>query len=688
MFKQHVNTPRYAKDAATKLYVDELGVKLQVAIDDAIDTIPPPLDAYTKTEADTRYVNVTGDTMTGMLDINYTPQAVLVLRGALGNGGAIGFHAGGQPRFTVVGEDGGFSVLRFNDAGAPQDFILSFARSSGLGTVVGNPTAPLGIATKQYTDQLRTDTVNGLNSKVAKAGDTMSGPLIVSPKGSVFGIPTGSASTPTKAEANILLYDFGSDNWCGFGADGSGHLWARTGNSGSPGPAFILSASDQRMTLAGNPTQPMHAATKGYVDTAVGAISTANFVLKAGDTMTGPLNLVGGGTWSYNGPGAGSYYSTNTVANRFYVGTATGADAFRIYTSAFGNALYIEGSTGNVSIAKELGVSGNCTVWGPALTLNGPSGQSASFNMTKAVAGDVVQSYINSAGFAKWLIRWCDAGEGHMNFYRYNADASAIVGTPISLNWTNGDINLNSGTGTLLLLGGSVYVGPTATFASGALWVHNNTANGTIYLGNTATCYLQSSGGVMYLNGPPLTIYPQTTISGMLLANGKISINSSTGLIANSAGSHALEVKSAGVGNSAFMAFHIPGSFAANFGIDTDTFWKVGGWSMGGVAHKVWHDGICPNSGTYFKMPSGLMYVMGTCPAGMGNGWVNFPVAFPTTVLGIAITGQGALGDGNSITCNQQAFELGRFYFQPRYVNSGGAVGVATQLYFYVAWGY
>jgi len=67
MFKQHVNTPRYAKDAATKHYVDGVDSKLQTQIDDAIATIPPPVDAYTKTESDSRYVNTSGDTMTGTL---------------------------------------------------------------------------------------------------------------------------------------------------------------------------------------------------------------------------------------------------------------------------------------------------------------------------------------------------------------------------------------------------------------------------------------------------------------------------------------------------------------------------------------------------------------------------------------------------------------------------------------------
>ncbi|AJD82922.1 Hom_end-associated Hint family protein [Achromobacter phage JWF] len=49
------------------------------------------------------------------------------------------------------------------------------------------------------------------------------------------------------------------------------------------------------LTLSGNPTQTLHAATKGYVDT-VGATASASAntrVLKTGDTMTGQLTLPG-----------------------------------------------------------------------------------------------------------------------------------------------------------------------------------------------------------------------------------------------------------------------------------------------------------------------------------------------------------------------------------------------------------
>jgi hypothetical protein len=39
------------------------------------------------------------------------------------------------------------------------------------------------------------------------------------------------------------------------------------------------------------------------------------------------------------------------------------------------------------------------------------------------------------------------------------------------------------------------------------------------------------------------------------------------------------------------MSFHNPGRFAANIGIDTDSQWKVGGWSMGVVSYKLLHEG-------------------------------------------------------------------------------------------------
>lgn len=73
------------------------------------------------------------------------------------------------------------------------------------------------------------------------------------------------------------------------------------------------------------------------------------------------------------------------------------------------------------------------------------------------------------------------------------------------------------------------------------------------------------------------------TISGRKVFN-------STGTFQSSP-SRTLEVAS-NTPNDAMMAFHVNGDYAVYFGLDASTNdLAVGGWSMGAVAHKVWHAG-------------------------------------------------------------------------------------------------
>lgn len=44
---------------------------------------------------------------------------------------------------------------------------------------------------------------------------------------------------------------------------------------------------------------------------------------------------------------------------------------------------------------------------------------------------------------------------------------------------------------------------------------------------------------------------------------------------------------------SAVITFHRDGQYGCHFGMDTDNQLKVGGWSMGGFAHVIWHSGNC-----------------------------------------------------------------------------------------------
>jgi len=117
-----------------------------------------------------------GDTMTGDLHINYATPQLWLDRPSGGGFASINYTYNGLQRWNIgvsgtestgnAGSD--LIVTRYSDAGGALSSPLTINRASGLMTVVGDPTAALGVATKQYAD-----------GRVAKTGDTMSGGLTV-----------------------------------------------------------------------------------------------------------------------------------------------------------------------------------------------------------------------------------------------------------------------------------------------------------------------------------------------------------------------------------------------------------------------------------------------------------------------------------------------------------------------------
>lgn len=87
-----------------------------------------------------------------------------------------------------------------------------------------------------------------------------------------------------------------------------------------------------------------------------------------------------------------------------------------------------------------------------------------------------------------------------------------------------------------------------------------------------------------------------TTAANISATKGFISGVNSSSTIANQSGAAALEARAndASAG-AAFMQFHRPGVFATNFGLDTDSRLKIGGWSYGAVSDHIWHSGNIPN---------------------------------------------------------------------------------------------
>jgi hypothetical protein len=82
----------------------------------------------------------------------------------------------------------------------------------------------------------------------------------------------------------------------------------------------------------------------------------------------------------------------------------------------------------------------------------------------------------------------------------------------------------------------------------------------------------------------------ETDTLATVTSRGFITRNSSGAFATNTQGTPGLEVYGAGTTEPAYMTFHRPGVYAVRFGLD-GTDLKVGGWSMGNVGYKLWHEG-------------------------------------------------------------------------------------------------
>jgi hypothetical protein len=153
-----------------------------ISLADPID----PQDAATKDYADTKMpldgsAPITGDVLIKQDDPTIT------LDGKDGFKNSIIGQKGDKNRWELVlgdataesGSNAGsnFDLISYADDGTTVLGTALFGtRSTALLTVKGDPTAALGIATKQYADATA---VNAAASKVNRAGDTMTGPLQV-----------------------------------------------------------------------------------------------------------------------------------------------------------------------------------------------------------------------------------------------------------------------------------------------------------------------------------------------------------------------------------------------------------------------------------------------------------------------------------------------------------------------------
>ncbi|MGX7703261.1 DUF2793 domain-containing protein [Methylobacterium sp. Gmos1] len=156
-------------------------------------------------------------------------------------------------------------------------------------------------------------------------------------------------------------------------------------------------------------------------------------------------------------------------------------------------------------------------------------------------------------------------------------DASASGRSVLTGTAASGATALGLGTGSSVTFAGlsvtTLSTGQRPVFAGNTPWDSGNLNPGD---------YLNRLGGG--------TVAGWVTFTG----GGRAVIEGTTGGLGTSSGGLArLEVKGGqAVSDAAYMTFHRPGIFASYFGLDADSQWKVGGWSAGSNAYKIFHEGV------------------------------------------------------------------------------------------------
>lgn len=294
--------------AATKQYVDAK-VTTTVISSNNITYVPGgTLTSNTVTgalaELDAEKVAKAGDVMTGFLTLNAAPTVTLhaATKGYVDTAIASVVSGGVTANNIIFTPSGNISATTINGAVTELDAEkVAKAGDTMTGALVlsGDPTANLQAATKQYVDSKVTTTVISSNNitytpagnltantvtaalaeldaeKVAKAGDTMTGLLVLSADpAAALGAATKqyvdnkvanvvNAAPATLDTLNELATALGND--ANFSTTVTNSIAGKVAKAGDTMTGLL--------TLSGVPTANLHAATKQYVDDSITAAS-------------------------------------------------------------------------------------------------------------------------------------------------------------------------------------------------------------------------------------------------------------------------------------------------------------------------------------------------------------------------------------------------------------------------------
>jgi hypothetical protein len=354
--------------------------------------------AGSEADLDARYVNLTGDVMTGSLSTSLH----LVASGVVEADGGFRLRPGvpfaqGDANFTnIFNATADYASILIAGSGVGsinyyradmQAFQDKAGGTAGTVYIAGtSPSASTATGALQVAGGVGVAGIVNANGLVAHGADiyAMSPHAVGQPNVGAF--CSDYFTAPTYTGTMLRQFDHGVT-----GAD-----WGGLPNGGL---GLLLFQNGTNCVVGNNTATPIHimpGTVKAFSVSTTGVniplTGAGALTVSGGVQIGGATEFVGNSHWQFAGIGAGGWYDSVSGPNKFYVGTDNALDVYRIYTASSGNAFSVN-VTGQVSINNNIGSSSPST---GGLVVSGGAGVSGDLRSGAAI----VASGAMYAGFS------------------------------------------------------------------------------------------------------------------------------------------------------------------------------------------------------------------------------------------------------------------------------------------------
>lgn len=335
--------------------------------------------------------------------------------------------------------------------------------------------------------------------------------------------------------------------------------------------------------------------------------------LRHGAVLVAGRESTGWGAASGDYPGYFAFHTRDTLA-------AGGANTEKVRITSAGNV-----GIGTVGPSYKLAVAGSAQIMGggidsalgDSIIFNNTGYQSSYFNKIRnahsAAAAQSIMTFELSSGAASTQEVLRLVGNGNVGIGTASPVAKLQVAGTVSASDAV-QVGNSSLTCAAAIAGAIEYESGSLRYCNGSAWTAVSTGTaltdgdkGDITVASSGAAWTIDTGAVTSADIADGAIVNADVNASAAIDGTKINpnfgtqrvyatggLNPSQGMATATGSLGAFEAQSQGSGGTAgaaFIAFHRPSTYAAYLGLDTDNQFKVGGWSLGAAAYKLWHEG-------------------------------------------------------------------------------------------------